>query len=41
MWINYVIQSLISPSHPFLDTLGMICGGAILGLYQFEKEVKK
>ena len=41
MWINYVIQSLISPSHPFLDALGMICGGAILGFYQFEKVVKK
>ena len=41
MWINYVIQSLISPSHPFLDALGMVCGGAILGFYQFEKELKK
>jgi hypothetical protein len=32
-WAAYILQTLFSPSHIFLDLLGFALAGSILGLY--------
>jgi O-antigen ligase len=38
-WAAYILQTLFSPSHIFLDLLGFALAGSILGLYFNSKEI--
>ena len=41
IWFSYLFQSMISPSHIFIDSMGAISGGYVYGIYLQAKRIQK